>query len=71
MDQLTHELLNELIELRALKQRITGNLTFETCSKGGKSVGNRVNTCPNCGREIKGNSGFGQHVKKCNKSLDK
>ena len=71
MYQLTHELLNELIELRALKKRITGNLTFETCSKGGKSVGNRVNTCPNCSREIKGNSGFGQHVKKCNKSLDK
>ena len=71
MDQLTHELLNELIELRALKKRITGNLTFETCSKGGKSVGNRVNTCPNCSRVITGSGPFAYHLKKCNKSLDK
>ena len=38
---------------------------------GGKTVGNRVHKCPNCGREIKGNSGFGQHRKKCITQLDK
>jgi hypothetical protein len=71
MDQLTHELLNELIVLREFKRKITSNLTFDALSKGGKVIGNRLHTCPNCGREIKGNSGFGQHLKKCNKSLDK
>jgi hypothetical protein len=71
MKKLTPDLLNELLLLREFKRKITGNLTFDALSKGGKVIGNRVNTCPNCGREIKGNSGFGQHVKKCNKSLDK
>lgn len=39
--------------------------------KGGLSVGNSINTCPNCGRQIKGNSGFGQHKKKCITAADK
>jgi hypothetical protein len=69
MEQLTPEILKELETLRAWKQKMS--LNPERQSLGGKLVGNRLHTCPNCGREIKGNSGFGQHVKKCNKSLDK
>ena len=38
---------------------------------GGKVSGNTVRVCPNCGREIKGNSGFGMHTKKCNATMDK
>jgi hypothetical protein len=38
---------------------------------GGKVVGARINTCPNCGRQVKGNSGFGSHMRKCNEQLDK
>jgi len=44
---------------------------LEGAVNSGKLVGNRINTCPNCGREIKGNSGYGQHRKKCNAQLDK
>jgi predicted nucleic acid-binding Zn-ribbon protein len=69
MEQLTPEILKELETLRAWKQKMS--LNPERQSLGCKLVGNRLHTCPNCGREIKGNSGFGQHVKKCNKSLDK
>ena len=38
---------------------------------GGKTVGNQIHQCPNCGREIKGNSGFGMHKKKCTAQPDK
>ena len=38
--------------------------------KGGEVSGNRIHTCPNCGREVKGN-GFGMHLKKCNADLNK
>jgi len=69
METLTPEVLKELEALRAFKKKFT--LTPERQSLGGKLVGNRVHKCPNCGREVKGNSGFGMHMRKCNAQLDK
>jgi general stress protein YciG len=44
---------------------------LEGAKAGGKISGNKIRVCPNCAREIKGNSGYGQHLKKCNAQLDK
>ena len=71
MNQLTHELLNELILLREFKRKVTNNFTIADKSKGGKVSASKVNTCPNCSRVITGSGPFAYHLKKCNKSLDK
>jgi hypothetical protein len=66
---LSKEEVAEYLKLREFKQKFT--LTPDRQRLGGLAIGNRMNTCPNCGRLVKGNSGFGMHVKKCTASLDK
>jgi hypothetical protein len=38
---------------------------------GGTKVGNTIHICAKCGRELKGNSAFGMHRKKCMRDSDK
>jgi len=47
------------------------NAMLAGAKKGGHATGNTINTCPKCGRQVKGNSGFGQHKKKCMTVEDK